>query len=320
MNLIVFYDFDQDTILDGELTLQPEGIKVPKFLIYYFGNVSSSINITINECQYHLTNFVESDEIMLKTFDVNENCVCEDKIINSFDKETLKWKVKLENYEVAKNYFGCTVFVNPDEHYGSLDFLSLPFEISKIVGRRINFTVAECDGHRKLLEDNRVTTFTKLFDVHGGQFFLIILFYTSINHVCPNTLSAYGFSRITFMITPGEPYTNFEKLYLPFDDETWKYLIITYVSVFSLIVIINRFNRKIQDFFYGQNVTSPAFNVVSIFFGIGQIKLPSGNFARITLMTFIYFCLIIRTAYQGKFLININILCSLKRLKFRSSI
>jgi hypothetical protein len=105
--------------------------------------------------------------------------------------------------------------------------------------------------------------------------------------------------QIKFMLSPGEPYTKFEKLYLPFDDETWKYLLITFGSAFLLIFFINRLDRKFQDLIYGKKVTSPAFNVVSIFFGIGQVKLPSGNFARITLVTFMCFCLIVRTAYQG---------------------
>jgi hypothetical protein len=101
------------------------------------------------------------------------------------------------------------------------------------------------------------------------------------------------------MITPAESYTNFDKLYLPFDDETWMYLVITFGVAFSLIIIINRLNQQFQDFFYGSKVRTPAFNVVSIFFGVGQLKLPQSNFARIILMTFIYFCLVIRTAYQG---------------------
>jgi hypothetical protein len=57
--------------------------------------------------------------------------------------------------------------------------------------------------------------------------------------------------------------------------------------------------KVFQDFIYGYTRGTPAFNVVSIFFGIGQQKLPKSNPPRIVLMTFIMFCLVIRTAYQG---------------------
>jgi hypothetical protein len=42
-----------------------------------------------------------------------------------------------------------------------------------------------------------------------------------------------------------------------------------------------------------------ALHIFSIFFGISQPKLPTSNFARIILITFVYFCLVIRVAYQG---------------------
>ena len=43
----------------------------------------------------------------------------------------------------------------------------------------------------------------------------------------------------------------------------------------------------------------PAFNIVGTFFGISQIRLPNSNFPRMILAFFVYFCLVIRTAYQG---------------------
>jgi hypothetical protein len=51
---------------------------------------------------------------------------------------------------------------------------------------------------------------------------------------------------IFFTVTPGEKYTNYEKLYLPFDSETWKYLMITFGCAFLTIFGINSLNRKIR--------------------------------------------------------------------------
>jgi uncharacterized membrane protein (DUF485 family) len=102
-----------------------------------------------------------------------------------------------------------------------------------------------------------------------------------------------------FAITPTETYNSYEKIILPFDEMTWIFCILTFAFAFIFIFIINFASRKIQSLIYGEGVNTPAFNVVAIFFGIGQTRLPVENFSRIILMAFIIFCLIIRTAYQG---------------------
>jgi hypothetical protein len=196
-----------------------------------------------------LINYVDRGDIVLKTLDVNETCGYDYKEINHFDKDTMKWKKKLENYEWGQNYFGCTVFVSPyftDPDYSSLDFLSLPYEVARMVGQRINFTVAECDEKQRLLADKKIKVSTT--SVPMGEFYELRLFYGSIDFSLDYCLSSYDFIKTTFMITPGEPYSNFEKLYLPFDNETWKYLIITYGLAFSLIFVINQLSREFQVF------------------------------------------------------------------------
>jgi hypothetical protein len=311
-NSVVFFDFDLYKSFHLRTYLNQMVSKVQRFLIFLCGNVSSTDNITINFYQYHLLSFTDREEIELKILDVNETCGYGAININSFDKATRKWKKELQIYEWLKNYFGCFVFVRPNygtPDYASLDFLSLPYEIAKMVGRRVNFTVVECDEKGRVIENNKIqTNKQEPYNQFYHDFYQILLFYQEVDEMLTFCLPAFDFVKITFMITPGEPYTNFEKLYLPFDDETWKYLIITFGLSFSLIFIINRFNRNIQNIVYGTNVQTPSFNVVSVFFGIGLVKLPSGNFARIILLIFIYFCLVIRTAYQGALLFILKFL------------
>ena len=55
-----------------------------------------------------------------------------------------------------------------------------------------------------------------------------------------------------------------------------------------------------KNVFYGSKVQSPIFNIVRGFFGIGQTILPEKNFSRLILLSFILWCLVVRTAYQGK--------------------
>jgi hypothetical protein len=118
-----------------------------------------------------------------------------------------------------------------------------------------------------------------------------------------NYLRCGGFvhqNSIIFMISPPEPYSNYEKMILPFDDLTWYYLLGVFCSAFVGIFILNQTPKFFRDLVYGKNVNMPSFNVIGTFFGIGQTKLPDNNFGRIILMAFILFCLIFRTAYQGK--------------------
>ncbi|KAG5679805.1 hypothetical protein PVAND_009343 [Polypedilum vanderplanki] len=105
--------------------------------------------------------------------------------------------------------------------------------------------------------------------------------------------------NLIFLVTPGELYTAYEKLYLPFDEPTWVLLFITFSAAFAVIFLVNFTSKPFQVLVYGHGVKIPSLNVVGTFFGIGQTKLPDLSFSRFILMMFILFCLIIRTAYQG---------------------
>jgi hypothetical protein len=102
------------------------------------------------------------------------------------------------------------------------------------------------------------------------------------------------------VVTKGLAYTPIEKLFLPFDLETWIMIMITFAIGFLTIFIIYRCNRFVQRFVFGTFVRDPSLYLTSIFFGIGVTRLPTRNFARYLFMVFTLYCLIIRTAYQGK--------------------
>ena len=100
--------------------------------------------------------------------------------------------------------------------------------------------------------------------------------------------------------TPAEFYTNYEKLWLPFDHTTWILLFVTFLGSFSFIFVVSLMPRNIKNSTFGRDEDSPALNVVQVFFGISQMKLPEASIPRFILMLFIGFCLIVRTCYQSK--------------------
>lgn len=116
-------------------------------------------------------------------------------------------------------------------------------------------------------------------------------------------ITASAIERIIILVvTPGEPFSAYEKLFFPFDLPTWISLCCTFLIAFAVIFVISwKLPKFIQDLVFGVGVNSPALNVISIFFGIGQNKVPKANFGRIILIFFIFFCLIFRVGYQGEF-------------------
>ena len=88
---------------------------------------------------------------------------------------------------------------------------------------------------------------------------------------------------------------------MPFDDFSWGLIAITFVAAFATILILHCCaKRSTRDFIIGSNVTAPTLIIIQIFFGISQVVLPKRNFARFLTILFILYCLIIRTAWQGK--------------------
>ncbi|CAG9810966.1 unnamed protein product [Chironomus riparius] len=106
--------------------------------------------------------------------------------------------------------------------------------------------------------------------------------------------------REIVITTPGELYTSYEKLWLPFDDATWTILISTFLIAFAATFVIYQLPIIIQIGVFGENVKTPSLNVFSTFFGIPQIKLPKSHIPRFILILFVFMCLIFRTCYQSK--------------------
>ena len=104
------------------------------------------------------------------------------------------------------------------------------------------------------------------------------------------------------IVPPGKFYMPWEKLLMPFDEQTWMWLGITFAIAFFVIILIKLLrSTSMYELVVGSNVVAPALNVVGIFMGIGQILLPRRNVSRFLFMNFILFCLVMRTAYQGKY-------------------
>lgn len=291
--------------------------KYPKKLIYFAfldtskdfiskmcirGNLTNEVG-RIDEFLYILLE--DANYIHLQTFYWHTDEACDApqlNIFNHFSKVTKKWHWPLRDLEKFKNFHRCPLvsgqlhnfrqFIYQDRFNGRARGIMV--ELAEILAERVNFTARFALPKNYSMNTNfeDFTYFRQFHIVTGIKMNML----TGTEHI---TMTFFQNSFI-FVITPSVPLTNFEKMLLPFDIDTWMYLGITFCVVFSAILVINQLSDEIKDLVYGEAVRTPVLNIFYIFFGIGQMKLPEKWFARFLLIIFILFCLIFRTCYQSK--------------------
>lgn len=236
------------------------------------------------------------------------SCTPITRSMNTFLVSEMKWKSSnfIPRYE---NFYGCNfnicaattpvgidlLFVNSFDYNGSFNGFAgylLPF-----LKERFNFGKFHFIESRVLC--NLCFIFYRFWGIETNEFHMTLL--RSYVETYPVYHADYA-----FIVTKGLSYSPMEKLFLPFDLETWIMIIITFAVGFITIFIVYRCNRGVRRFVFGTFVTSPSFNLTSIFFGMGVTRLPGRNFARFLFMVFTLYCLIIRSAYQGKLFEFIN--------------
>jgi hypothetical protein len=280
--------------------------------IKYFYKINLFTDVIIYHT-YFITN--EMDTITLSAIEWFSPNKCNSpylNILNIFNKTTLTWSTKLKNYEKFLNYHGCELVlllsaVLEDKTILDVSGYTFPFNqtniriygltpaIFEIASKAYNFKPAyqpaKIDvsffSYRNggMVEPFPVNGTIKQVHVYLHMMNLHDLEKFYVRHTNLVTNLDY-----VLYVTPAEKYTPYEKFFLPFDFETWLFLGITFILTFLCITVINRLSKSTQSLVYGHKVDTPFWNVVSIFFGISQTKLPAKNFPRFILMMFIYFC------------------------------
>jgi hypothetical protein len=210
--------------------------------------------------------------------------------VNEMNSKTTQWKNELKIEEKFQNFHGCTLTLFAIPFFGEMQEFKYSIDLFRdlyaTIGKRGNFRL-------------------KYYNYYTKDHTSYDILYALPMITSPSTNLNFHFTvqfleeRASFFLTQREPYSAYEKLWLPFDDTTWIFFIAVFLYSFLSIFVINLMSENLQYMFYGENVNTPIFNVVGTFFGISQTRLPDANFPRILLMTFILYCLILRTAYQS---------------------
>ncbi|CAG9799884.1 unnamed protein product [Chironomus riparius] len=238
------------------------------------------------------------------------------KILNSFNKTTQKWNKKFQKYKKFRDFHGCELFMLASNKTSiwmdikisgnSIEPFGLIPKMFELIAKHVNY---EPKYRFSYVKDSTLFPCIEGFNeicVNKTNKNPNVCFTISRYEAQTNDDSNYlHFSkpflevREIVLTTPGDPYSSYEKLLLPFDRPTWILLISTFITAFLVIFLINFLPKTVQDVLYG-NVKSPALNVISSFYGVPQPQIPTLSFPRFILMNFVLFCLIFRTCYQSK--------------------
>ncbi|CAO1429976.1 unnamed protein product [Diamesa hyperborea] len=213
-----------------------------------------------------------------------------------------------------KNLFNCGVKIAASESTpslmgtkhsdGSYSLRGYDYELISLLSKLMNFKIdlnftSRTGSWGEIFENGSSTgTIKKLMD--GESDFIVgnLFLMTTRMKYMSNTLSYLSIS-VVLIIPPGQLFTSFEKLFKPFQTTVWIYVIVLTVIGFIVIFITKCQNKRVQHFVFGKGVSYQHLNMLLIFVGGSQHSLPRYNFSRFILMTFILFCLVGRTLYQG---------------------
>lgn len=308
---ILFLDsreaFDE---LDKNVQLANKFTKKLTFLTYIASTEPLAIFSEFLHFQFYLNYDVDGSIQLSQIRLLNRpNCLQQHtQLINQFSSKSLKWKKPVALISEFTNFNGCVLGIGslsiakPWSYYtlhdnGSIDAFGSTATFFRTFGKYYNITIIFTPFDYVKQRFVSLQWFPEYTPIYVPFINGLTTPMSNPNQRVSETFFTYSYG---FVIPHGELYTPFEKLLLPFDFDTWIWLLVFMVAGVVTIEVIKRTNKRIESFVFGRDVNTPILNLVTAIFGLGQIVLPRRNFARYLLMMFILFCLIMRTAYQGK--------------------
>ena len=202
------------------------------------------------------------------------------KKINHFSLKTMEWENSIFYPKKYENFHGCELTMV--RVYGDI------VDLHRIIFQdHLNATVLQCSL------DTTLNTPSDVCDLVSSQY--------PLYHPDQTFLIAYPHRDVaaTFLISPGEPYTDLERMFMMFDDGLWIAIGVTLIGAASITLGLNFVSRRVKTFIAGRGIHSPTMNLISIFLNGAQARVPGESFARFLVILFIIWSMIIRTCHQS---------------------
>ena len=303
------YSVWKDRIVDYLTYLRRSNLN---HLVYCKDASQEDIKLFIKRDVYESFLVEENDKVSLHamTMFTEKKCRPEQLVeINQFSSLKSKWETEKFFRPRIENFHGCKLwfelnwmetkmpFMTKQKHEGDTGVEGVIIDLLDTLSTHLNFTYVYGQPAREYFSDVESREYSEYINTYD-----ILVGATMLEGLGnPSSYSIYSTADVC-VVPPGENFTSWEKLLMPFDRPTWMWLGIVFAVAFLVILLIKwSKSTSVHEFVIGSNVTTPALNVIAIFMGIGQISLPQTNVTRFFFMVFILFSLIMRTAYQGKY-------------------
>jgi hypothetical protein len=207
----------------------------------------------------------ESNSLKLMIFDLTLRPNCHNRrwqVINTFSTLKRKWKTRAFAHEKFNNLRGCDMTirtpldVETDSESGKEGFERdkgfSPVVVEQIC-RNVNFTYE----YGFLMDYPPASEQDDFLELESNS-----LENLHFNNGTEIITAPFMMNEEVILISRSVLYTDFIKILLPFDIETWCCLIGT-LSVFAVTIVVLRFAPvKVRDFVIGQRVKTPMLNLV----------------------------------------------------------
>ena len=281
-------------------------------LVYCEGASPKNIKSIITRDTYESFLLAQNGQVSLHamTMFTEKQCRPEQLVkINQFSSLESKWKTQKFFKPRVENFHGCTLWIYFLGQGSEMPFLrysrttenktlaeGATIDLIDSLSTHLNFTYLYGQAAKEDAEKSGLPEW-----VVKEDYYLLIGPSMLESFSKKSSYPIYPTLDVA-VVPPGELFTSWEKLLMPFDRPTWMMNGIVFAVAFVSILFVKLSkSTSVHEFIIGSNVTTPSLNVIAIFMGIGQILLPKRNVSRFFFMVFILFSLIIRTAYQGKY-------------------
>lgn len=186
-------------------------------------------------------------------------------LLNRFSKDKNNWNTSIFTPQAVTSFYGCPLYLGVQINRAPS---SSCFRYNNELGFKcVGYSINLLEIFEKNLEFkavmNPVDVFTMyyLFPHVTRNYTMWML---ELNSEAPYPVffsDPFEFSNWIIVVPPGELYTPLEKLVLPFDFETWMWFSFFIIAAIIVINIVKLMPVTVQSFVFGQNVTTPMFNL-----------------------------------------------------------
>lgn len=298
-------------------------LDVNGFFIVVFTNQTVKVNDTLildafwKKSLYNVDVLTESfnDSVALLTFfpfKDNQCRVAESTEINRFINQS--WTHQEFFPEKLNNFHKCPIkigtppallsYFQVEHDDGSLDYVGSDVVILKLLADKMNFRIllnySSIPNDWGIVFENGSANGVLDQIVSGDSDMVVGFFLDSERSKILEQSCAYFFHPLVVIIPSGAPFTSLENLFRSFSYFVWLSMTITIIGAFFCIFYFKNGSTTVQNLVFENDRHNSYYNLLMIIVGGSINTLPKQNFPRMLIMTFILFCIVMRTVYQSQ--------------------